>query len=85
MDGLGSVLQIVIAKLREFCAASVSSLALLASAGGSEKPNIIYILAHDLGYGDLSCDGQQKLATHDHDRDRDHPSLHYLIRSYQIM
>lgn len=27
------------------------------------KPNIIYILADDLGYGDLSCNGQKKFKT----------------------
>lgn len=29
----------------------------------SQKPNIVYILADDLGYGDLSCYGQEKFET----------------------
>ena len=32
------------------------------------KPNVIYILADDLGYGDLSCYGQKKLQTPNIDR-----------------
>ena len=34
----------------------------------SEKPNIIFFLADDLGYGDLSCYGQQKFKTPNIDR-----------------
>lgn len=34
----------------------------------SEKPNVVYILADDLGYGDLSCYGQEKLSTPNIDR-----------------
>ena len=37
--------------------------AALVSVSYAEKPNIIYILADDLGYGDLSCLGQEKFKT----------------------
>jgi len=33
-----------------------------------DKPNVIYILADDLGYGDLSCYGQKKFQTPNIDR-----------------
>ncbi|MBN2813660.1 MAG: sulfatase-like hydrolase/transferase [Bacteroidales bacterium] len=33
-----------------------------------QRPNIIYILADDLGYGDLSCYGQQRFSTPNIDR-----------------
>ena len=35
---------------------------------GQPKPNVIYILADDLGYGDLSCYGQKRFATPNLDR-----------------
>ena len=34
-----------------------------AQISGSKKPNIIYVMADDLGYGDLGCYGQQKIQT----------------------
>ena len=37
-------------------------------APGAPKPNVIYILADDLGYGDLSCYGQKKFKTPNIDR-----------------
>lgn len=38
------------------------------SLSGAGKPNVIYILADDLGYGDLSIYGQEKLTTPNIDR-----------------
>lgn len=35
----------------------------LAVHAGTDQPNVIYILADDLGYGDLSCYGQQHVTT----------------------
>src|SRR6266496_6405378 len=43
-----------------------SLLALPALA--SQRPNIVFFLADDLGYGDLSCYGQKKFSTPNIDR-----------------
>lgn len=43
-------------------------LAVITSATAAEKPNIVFILADDLGYGDLGCFGQKTLATPNLDR-----------------
>jgi arylsulfatase A-like enzyme len=67
-------------KRREFLRrAGYGSLAALTASGTgwiypscksarTKKPNIIFILADDLGYGDLSCYGQRKFATPHLDR-----------------
>lgn len=39
-----------------------------AAPSKADRPNIIYIMADDLGYGDLSCYGQQKFQTPHIDR-----------------
>lgn len=43
-------------------------LALISDAQATEKPNVIVILADDLGYGDLSCYGANDIATPNIDR-----------------
>ena len=46
-----------------FCIAGLSSC-----QKEKSKPNIIYILMDDMGYGDLQCYGQQKIETPNIDR-----------------
>ena len=49
--------------------ALLSALLLIPAASrAAEKPNILFILADDLGYGDLGCYGQQLIATPNIDR-----------------
>ena len=43
-------------------------LALPAVAQGQTRPNILYIMCDDMGYGDLSCYGQQHFSTPNIDR-----------------
>jgi arylsulfatase A len=39
-----------------------------AASAGKRRPNVVFILADDLGYGDLGCYGQKKIRTPDIDR-----------------
>ncbi|UCC23657.1 MAG: sulfatase-like hydrolase/transferase, partial [Planctomycetota bacterium] len=48
------------------CSGCESDLA--GGPGAAEQPNIIFILADDLGYGDLGCYGQEKIETPNLDR-----------------
>ncbi|QNN21887.1 arylsulfatase [Planctomycetales bacterium ZRK34] len=49
-------------------AACWSAMITSAGAATDRKPNIIYIMADDAGYGDFSCYGQEKFATPNIDR-----------------
>ncbi|MBP9902047.1 MAG: sulfatase-like hydrolase/transferase, partial [Verrucomicrobia bacterium] len=44
------------------------SVMLACSALAKDRPNIVFILADDLGYGDLSCYGQKQFTTPNIDR-----------------
>ena len=49
----------------------ICSLSMLSCQQKPVKPNIIYILMDDMGYGELGCFGQQKIETPNIDRLRE--------------
>jgi arylsulfatase A-like enzyme len=50
------------------CILSFGGAMLLAAAANGQKPNIIYIMCDDMGYGDLGCYGQPYINTPNIDR-----------------
>jgi arylsulfatase A-like enzyme/endonuclease/exonuclease/phosphatase family metal-dependent hydrolase len=61
---IGLVAQTVLAALAVMLGGTITSLA----AGLAERPNIVFILADDLGWGELGCYGQEKIRTPNIDR-----------------
>lgn len=52
-----------------FIAGTLSLMASpLVEAANNQKPNVLFIIADDMGYGDLSCYGQEKFSTPNIDR-----------------
>ena len=49
-------------------AMAATGLLLLQDVSASDRPNVVLILADDLGYGDLSCYGASKVKTPNIDR-----------------
>jgi arylsulfatase A-like enzyme len=57
-----------ISRLFFLCGAAVGMISGLFAAQPARAPNIVFILADDLGYGELGCYGQQKIQTPNLDR-----------------
>ncbi|NEW83984.1 MAG: sulfatase-like hydrolase/transferase, partial [Mariniphaga sp.] len=43
--------------------ASVIPFGILPQQGFGQKPNVVFIYADDIGYGDLSCNGAKTIKT----------------------
>jgi arylsulfatase A-like enzyme len=53
---------------RQFLTISTAALLSPRTGASADKPNILFILADDLGYGDLGCYGQKRILTPNLDR-----------------
>ena len=47
---------------------AIAAVLMAASARSADRPNIVFILADDMGYGDAGCYGQKTLTTPNMDR-----------------
>lgn len=54
--------------MKKIISSLIVHLLIASHLGAVEKPNIVYILLDDAGYGDLSCYGQKKFQTPNIDR-----------------
>ncbi|AKJ64622.1 sulfatase [Kiritimatiella glycovorans] len=54
--------------IRKFALISALMVAHLSAAAAKEKPNVVFIVADDLGYGDLGCYGCEDIRTPSLDR-----------------
>ena len=49
--------------MKRILSAAIISASAITSISAQQKPNVVFIITDDLGYGDLSCFGQEKFKT----------------------